>query len=111
MVKTDPAQFGGGRPLWKPYTQAGIERLLCSYAGCGQRAYAAWGACADDNVHRPMCPEHDYACNVAALWMSGDPEADEKLDRYGAQVEEAIGRKLDLEVVRESLRQVNPGPS
>lgn len=108
MKKTDPAQFGGGRPHWKPYTHDGIRRLMCSFAGCGQQADAAWGACADRNLHRPMCPEHDFAVNVAALWMSGDPEADEKLDRYGALVESRIGRSLDLDVVRAALRQCAP---
>lgn len=106
MRKTDPAQFGGGRPHCKPYTQVGIERLLCSFAGCWRNAYAAWGACADDNIHRPMCPEHDYACNVAALAMSGDPDAEEKLVDYARGLQEDIGRELDLDVVREALHRV-----
>lgn len=107
MRKTDPSRFGGGR-RGKPYQQLGIERLMCSYLGCWRRAYATWGACADDNIHRPMCPEHDYACNVAALWMSGDPDADAKLDRYGADLQAKTGRALDMDVVREALRRVNP---
>lgn len=79
---------------------------MCSYVDCGQRAYAAWGACADGNIHRPMCPEHDYACNLAALWMSGDPDADDKLDSYGLLLEERIGRPLDLQVTLDALNRI-----
>lgn len=94
-VKTDPAQFGGGRPATRPpYTAAGISRLMCSRAGCGRQAYATWGACADDNVQRPLCPECDVALNVAALEFMGDPDIISKIGEYVETMEAKIGRRV-----------------
>jgi hypothetical protein len=94
-VKTDPVQFGGGRPAHRPpYTEAGIARLMCSRAGCGRQAYATWGACADDNVQRPLCPECDVRLNVMALEFMGDPDIVSKIGRYVQTMEDKIGRRI-----------------
>lgn len=97
-VKLSPRHFGGGRPADRPpYSAEGIKRLLCARAGCGRRAHASWGACADDNVQRPLCPECDVELNrVTLLWM-GDPERNKKMVAYMKRVEEQIGRPLDFQ--------------
>lgn len=105
--KTHPMQYGGGRPHGAPpYTRAGIARLLCSFTDCGRPAYASWGACADDNIQRPMCAEHDVAVNGIALIMAGDPSEKLKMHRYIARVEEDIGRPLDDAAIEESIRRL-----
>lgn len=94
MRKTDPAAFGGGRR--RPYTVAGIHRLLCSVRGCGRQAWATWSGCADDNMHRPLCPEHDVELNAIASRWWGDPEAEAKLEHYRQLVEDDVGDALAL---------------
>lgn len=94
MLKRRPEQFGGGRH--RPYTPAGVHRLLCSVAGCSRRAHAQWSACADGNVHRPLCPEHDVELNALALEWWGDPDRTTKIAAYRAQMEAEIGDLLDL---------------
>lgn len=91
-MKRRPEEFGGGRR--EPYTADGIMRLLCSRAGCGRRAFASWGACADGNLQRPLCPECDVALNTMVLEWFGDPDAAAKLARYRAHMEDRIGRPL-----------------
>jgi len=96
--KTDPAEFGGGRRRGY-YTLAEIMSVLCSVAGCGRAGYATWGGCADDNVQRPFCAEHDIALNWQVLVWTGDPDREEKITRYANRVEaqllERAGRRLD----------------
>lgn len=97
-MKRHRDEFGGGRPHGaEPYSADGIRRLLCSRAGCGRKAYATWGACADDNVQRPLCAECDVDLNEMALRWMGDPDADEKMARYRQRVREAIGGPLDTD--------------
>lgn len=94
-VKKRPDEFGGGRPVGRPpYTSAGIRRLMCSRAGCEREAYATWGACADENVQRPLCPECDVELNRMVLTWMGDPAWATKLEDYRLSVEERIGRGL-----------------
>lgn len=94
-VKNRPEQFGGGRPAAKqPYTEIGIRRLMCSRRGCSREAYATWGACADENIQRPLCPECDVQLNELALAFMGDPDARGKLEDYKISVEKRIGRPL-----------------
>lgn len=55
MIKTDPAQHGGGRR--KPYTWAGVRRLLCSVAGGDPDAevkIAAYRAEVEADIGRPL---------------------------------------------------------
>lgn len=94
-MKTDPLQFGGGRaPGRPPYSSEGIKRLLCARAGCGRRAHAHWGACADGNVQRPLCPECDFELNARVLTWFGDPDAESKLTEYRERLEDDAGRPL-----------------
>lgn len=94
-MKTLPEQFGGGRARGRPqYSAEGIRRLMCSRAGCGRRSHASWGACADENVQRPLCAECDVEVNRIMLDWIGDPDADEKMAAYVAQVEQDVGRRL-----------------
>lgn len=95
--KVDPAEFGGGRRADRPrYTADGIARLMCSRAGCGRQAHATWGACADDNVQRPLCPECDAALNDLVLHWLGDPFAEGKMVVYRGDMIEKIGRPLEV---------------
>jgi len=95
-TKSRPGDFGGGRAMGRPpYTADGITRLLCARAGCGRRAHATWGACADDNVQRPLCPECDVELNAWVLNWFGDPDAEHKLAAYRRRMETNIGRPLD----------------
>lgn len=95
-IKKDAAEFGGGRPAGKPtYSADGIKRLLCARAGCSRQAHASWGACADDNMQRPLCPECDVLLNAMALSFMGDPDRATKLVAYVGRVEEEIGRRLE----------------
>lgn len=95
MRKTDPAQFGGGRPADRPpYSADGITRLMCSRAGCGRDAHATWGACADDNVQRPLCPECDVELNARTLTFFGDPDWADKMAAYAVKMERDCGRPL-----------------
>lgn len=80
MLKTDPGQFGGGRK--QEYTQAGIERLYCCVAGCDRKAFAQWRSCADQQLNRPFCPEHDVELNARMLKWTGDPDWKIKTQLY-----------------------------
>lgn len=100
-MKRHRDEFGGGRPRnAEPYSADGIRRLMCSRRGCGRRAYATWGACADDNVQRPLCAECDVELNELALRWIGDPDVDEKMAAYRQRVREAIGGPLDTDFDR-----------
>lgn len=97
-MKRQRDEFGGGRPhSAAPYSADGIRRVLCSRRGCGRRAYATWGACADDNWQRPLCAECDVELNELALRWIGDPQVDEKIAAYSQRVREAIGGPLDTD--------------
>lgn len=94
-MKTLSEQFGGGRARGRPpYSSDGIARLMCSRAGCDRKAYATWGACADDNVQRPLCAECDVEVNRIVLDWMGDPAAAAKMAVYEARVTETVGRPL-----------------
>lgn len=94
-MKVRPAEFGGGRTRTRPpYSAAGIRRLMCCRAGCDRPAYATWGACADDNMQRPLCAECDVELNWMALEWMGDPDLIEKMRAYEARVEETVGHPL-----------------
>jgi hypothetical protein len=94
--KLDPQEFGGGR-CEGPFLIGEIEQFMCSVRGCGERASASWGGCADANINRPLCPEHDVQLNELALKWWGDPKADEKMAAYRERVERDIGRPLKQE--------------
>jgi hypothetical protein len=93
-VKINPAEFGGGRK--EPYTNAEIVYRMCSKKGCLRGSYSTWQACADKNLHRPLCAEHDIELNKTALLWFGDPEWQEKIIAYAARVQSEIDRKLEL---------------
>ncbi len=93
--KRDPKEFGGGR-VRGLYTQRAITKLLCSFAGCGRSAWAAWGACCDNNILRPVCAEHDVAMNCIAVRGSGDPEGPAKMTVYVNNLAQEIGRDIEL---------------
>ena len=65
----------------EPYTQAGIQRLLC-VRGCGRKAHASWQACADGRLHRPLCWPCDVELNKLVLQWMGDPEWEAKIKAY-----------------------------
>lgn len=66
----------------EPYSDAGVRRLACGFAGCEARAHASWSICANGNRHVPVCLEHDLALNRAALALAGFDNADELLAAY-----------------------------
>ncbi len=69
----------------KPYTQIGIRRLKCFR--CGNRAECSWQACADDRLHRPLCPECDIALNEMVLKWMGFSDWREKMEKYMAKAD------------------------
>ncbi len=69
----------------KPYTPAGIKRLLC--ARCGKPAMHQWQICSDGNIWRPVCKECDILLNDMVLEFMRGPEREEKLQRYIAALE------------------------
>lgn len=87
-------QFGGGRSRGV-YLNEEIVEFLCSVAGCGAHAHASWAGCADNNIMRPLCPEHDVQLNVIALLWWGDPAAATKIDEYVQAIESDIGRRVE----------------
>jgi hypothetical protein len=95
-VKTDPSQFGGGR-MKGTLLQAEVEQLMCAVAGCGRMGFAAWQACCDGRVRRPICAVHDVECNRLHLLWTGDPDAEEKILAYARGVEEQLDRPLELD--------------
>ena len=70
----------------KSYTQRGIERMTCCVDGCTNKARYEWRICADGNMARPICPDHDVALNQLVMrWAFRDTrEADIK--RYRQKV-------------------------
>lgn len=94
-TKLDPTEFGGGRSRGV-YTQGEIERLMCSRAGCGRRAHAAWSGCADGNVQRPLCAEHDIEVNRLVEEWWGSPEWETKIVDYANGVQGDVDRDLDI---------------
>lgn len=67
---------------------------MCSVADCGERAHASWSGCADQNINRPLCPEHDVQINLLALIWWGDPDWEEKMEKYVLDMEVDIERKV-----------------
>lgn len=66
----------------KPYTKEGIKRLKCCVKGCTQRGHASWQVCADGNVFRPICIDHDVELNRMVLAWMGDPDIEAKMEKY-----------------------------
>lgn len=97
-AKLDPKEFGGGR-IGGPYMTGEIGQFMCSRKGCGRRSHASWAGCADGNVQRPLCPEHDAQLNLIAMIWWGDPNVDQKMNDYITSMEQEIGRTLDSSVV------------
>lgn len=94
-LKTRPEEFGGGR--YKGfYMQYEVRQRMCSRAGCDRPGYAAWSACCDDNIQRPLCAECDVELNYKALLWHGDPDAEAKITAYANRVEAEVGHALDL---------------
>lgn len=60
-----------------PYTTKGIRRMRC-IRGCGRPGEYQWQICADRNVWRVLCAEHDVELNEMVMrWAFGDKrEAD-----------------------------------
>ena len=73
-------------PRRMPYTERGIRRLRCWVAGCDRRAEHQWQCCADGNVYRGICLEHDIALNDLALRFVGDPDREAKMAVYRAKM-------------------------
>jgi hypothetical protein len=69
-------------PRKKPYTEVGIQRVKCHVKGCSQRGFAQWQVCADDNVYRPVCIDHDVELNRMTLKWVGDPDVEAKMAAY-----------------------------
>lgn len=64
----------------RPYTAKGVRRLPC--VRCGRPAVHQWAACADGNLHRPICTRCDYALNRLVLLFMRDSAAENKLRKY-----------------------------
>lgn len=63
-----------------PYTALGLSRLKC--IACDQPAVAQFQVCADGNVYRPVCSEHDRQINSAVLCLMGHPDVDTVMREY-----------------------------
>jgi hypothetical protein len=70
----------------KPYTQRGIERLTCCIQGCTNKAKFTWSICADKNLLRPLCAEHDVALNEMAMRFAFGNTREDDLARYRRKV-------------------------
>lgn len=93
-TKLNHEEFGGGRRGgFLRYDE--IQQYMCSVQGCGRRAQASWSGCADENINRPLCPEHDVQINVMALVWWGDPQAPEKIKQYVESMEHDIDRPVE----------------
>jgi hypothetical protein len=112
--KLDPDQFGGGR-IGGYLSYDEIRNFMCSVQGCGRRAQASWAGCADENINRPLCPEHDVQINFIVLFWWGDPDGKKKLDKYVEKMENEIGREIeswatDIEFLRQQMAiRIDPG--
>lgn len=94
-IKLLPEEFGGGKSRGD-YTADEVKEVLCSRSGCGRMGHATWAGCADDNIKRPLCPECDIDLNRLAMEWWGDPDWERKIVEYANQVEEEVGRKLNI---------------
>lgn len=56
-----------------PYTKIGIKRLICSRAGCSNKAKTQWQICSDGNQYRAICTECDIKLNEMVLKFMGFP--------------------------------------
>lgn len=93
-TKLDSNEFGGGRHgIWNDPDD--IRRFMCSVQGCGRRAESSWSGCADQNINRPLCPEHDIQINLLALLWWGDPEWHEKIMSYVEKINQDVGRHVE----------------
>lgn len=68
-----------------PYTEQGIKRLPC--VRCGKPSVQQWQACSD-GLCRPICVACDVELNRRVLTFMRDPDVDEKIQRYEAQLQE-----------------------
>lgn len=97
MLKTNAADFGGGRK--RPYTTIGIRRLMCSVSRCDREGYATWSSCADGNIYRIFCAEHDAEINAMVLRWAGDPDWEAKSLKYIRKLEAEVGRSVEIDWV------------
>ena len=72
----------------KPYTQRGIRRLKCFR--CHRQGWTSWRICADGNQYRPICAWCDVALNRLVLEFMRDPDVEEKMSKYAAEVARAV---------------------
>lgn len=100
-LKSRPEAFGGGAVRGR-YRQREVEARMCSVAGCGRNGYAVWSACCDDNVQRIFCAEHDVELNWNVLRWTGDPDYERKITTYANDVQERIGRALEVDFLERS---------
>ena len=71
----------------KPYTSLGIVRMKC--ARCRKKARYQWNCCANNNNQVPMCPQCDLEINRLVMLFFRHPHADELLEIYKKEVQEA----------------------
>lgn len=113
-TKLDPDEFGGGR-IGGYLNYDEISQFMCSVQGCGARSQASWAGCADDNINRPLCPEHDVQLNFIVLFWWGDTDGKKKLDKYVEKMEKEIGREIqswatDTDFLRQQMAiRIDPG--
>ncbi len=77
----------------EPYTRRGLKRIPC--AKCGEPSAYQWQICADGNVYRGICAEHDIELNTMVMrWMFGDTKETE-IEAYRKRVgmEQSDGRR------------------
>lgn len=93
-TKLVPSEFGGGRRGGFLMLHE-ITQYMCSVAGCDRRAQASWAGCADQNINRPLCPEHDVQINLMVLYWWGDPNWEKKIREYVVEMEEQAARTVE----------------
>lgn len=113
-TKLKAEEFGGGR--YGNFLLADeISQYMCSVKNCGARAHASWSGCADENINRPLCPEHDVQINLLALFWWGDPRWEDKIKEYVEGMEKDIGRSIQESyyspdsLARQLLEKINQG--
>jgi len=70
----------------RSYTARGITRLTCCVRGCTNKAKFEWRICADDNLARPICSEHDVALNTLVMRWAFQNTREPDIARYRQRV-------------------------
>jgi len=68
------------------YTDTELKNQKCEVEGCSQPARYQWNCCADSNIWRRLCSDHDLELNVQLMTFMKVKGWKAKLKRYAAIV-------------------------